>query len=90
MAFFVNIGYYVNYNISLRFFCTWVRVDLGYDMTWVRLDRGYELTWVRVDLVRVDLGYELTVYPTTKVVCQVDYIPVLSTALTNSSQFKPT
>ena len=65
MAFFVNIGYYVNYNISLRFFCTWVRVDLGYDMTWVRLDRGYEITWVRVDLVRVDLGYELTVNPIT-------------------------
>ena len=51
--------------ISLCFFCSWVRVDLGYDMTWVRIDcryeltwvwvdRGYEITWVRVDLVRVD------------------------------------
>jgi len=54
---------YVNYNITLRFFCIWVRVDSGYDLTWVRVDRGYELTWVRVDLVRVDFGYELTVYP---------------------------
>ena len=41
---------YVNYNITLRFFCIWVRVD-----------RGYKLTWVQVDLVRVDFEYELTV-----------------------------
>ena len=46
---YVTVWHY--YNITLRFFCIWVRVDLG-----------YELTWVRVDLVRVDFGYELTVY----------------------------
>jgi len=71
------LGCYYNknyYNITLRFFCIWVRVDLGYELTWVWVDRGYELTWVRVDrgyeltwvwvdLVRVDFGYELTVYP---------------------------
>jgi len=45
----------------LRFFCIWVRVDLGCELTWVRVDRGYELTWVRVDLVRVDFRYTLFV-----------------------------
>ena len=59
---------YVNYNITLRFFCIWVRVDRGYELTWVRVDRGYELTWVRVNLVRVDFGYELTVNDVTHVI----------------------
>ena len=36
--------------ITTRFFCIWVRVDLGYELTWVRVDRGYELTWYEMTL----------------------------------------
>ena len=45
---YVTVWHY--YNITLRFFCIWVRVDLGYELTWVRVDRGYELTWYELTL----------------------------------------
>ena len=52
-------AFFVQFNSALfHVFC-------GFYCTWVRVDRGYEITWVRVDLVRVDLGYELTVYRST-------------------------